>query len=108
MSIQIYEKDHCVASVDETSGTLLSVGRLISSGKNVNVSISDDDATFLYDELDLDMAAFRDIKCDAETANNLLRLLFMIESEEVKKSENGNLSERGAMAVNLINLIYDS
>ena len=104
--MQIYEKDGCMVSIEEETGELLSVARLLDSSVNINIPISGYEAKFLLEELDLDIGKCREIQCDAETANNIIRICFTIESEEAVKFSDGELSERGKIASKLIDLIH--
>jgi len=108
--IHYYEKDGSIVAIDEEAGegVILSVVRLRTSPEDVIVNIDDADATFLQDDLEIDMQGVRTLKCDTETANHLIRMCFEIEAEEVLKADGEELSQRGEKAVYLINLLHGS
>ena len=102
----IQEKNDMLLSIDEDSGTLLSVCRLIPSPDDVDLTISDEQAKFLLNELGIDMGDYRQFRSDVDTANEVIRQCFEIESEEISKSNDDSLSERGELATKLINTIH--
>jgi hypothetical protein len=106
--MQIFEKDLVLVSFDDDSEMVISVARLISSSENVDVAINDDMAAFFQTELGLNLGSCRRFASDANTANEVIRLLFGIESEESLKAGDMNKSDRGGMASLLINLIHGS
>ena len=99
-------KNNTVVAFDEDTGTIASVTQLRSSDKDVSVTLSDADVDFLREEFDLDMGSNRLLKCDAETANNLILMCFQIEAEETLKAHDSEMSERGETATRVINLIH--
>ena len=103
--MQIYEKNNTLVSFDEDNGAIISVCKLISTPADVDVTISDDEATFLRDEFDIDMGDYRQFKSDVDTANEIIRQCFMIESDEVMRSDDA-LSERGELATKIVNTIH--
>ena len=102
----IHEKNNMLVSIDEDSGTLLSVCRLITSPDDVDVIINDEQAKFLTDELGIDMGDYRRFNSDVDTAKEVIRQCFEIESEEILISNGDTLSTRGEIATKLINTIH--
>jgi hypothetical protein len=102
--MMIYEKNGKIVSVDEETGTLLSVAKLVTD--NVSVSLDDDSSLFLKSELDIEIGALSRFESGEDVANEVIRQCFVIESEEVLKSDDGELSERGKMAARLIDFIH--
>ena len=101
-----FKLNKALVSIDEDSGTLLSVCRLIPTPDDVDVMINDEQAKFISDELGIDMGDYRQFSSDVDTANEVIRLCFEIESEEILKSNDDTLSARGELATKLINTIH--
>jgi hypothetical protein len=102
--MMIYEKNGKIVSVDEETGTLLSVAKLVTD--SVSVSLDDDSSLFLKSELDIEIGASSRFESGEDVANEVIRRCFVIESEEVLKCGDGELSERGKTAMRIIDLIH--
>ena len=109
--MQIYEKDNIIVSMDEETGILLSVMKLIPTSfeGNVEITINDEEALFIKDYLGIDLGDCRDFECDVENANEIIRECFSIESAEVSMELDGKyLSEIIRVADGLMDKIYNS
>jgi len=104
--MQVFEKDFTLVAFDEDSEAIVTVAKLISTSDKVDIDIDDDMVGFFQTELDLDFGEHRKFSSDVDTANDVIRMLFSIEAEEALNSGENELSERGRMASNLINLIH--
>ena len=107
MEFQIYEKDDGLASVS-SDGVLLSVAKLRKGFKNISFTLNDKEAEAFCEEFSIEFDERREFHTDVNTANNMIRHLFSIESAEVLASSENDHSERGKMAVRLIDIIHGS
>lgn len=108
--MRIYEKDFAMVAVDEATGILLSVAKLIETSGNVAFAITGEQLEFLRTEFALDAGDIHEFKSNTDTANYFIRGCFAIEAEEVAKLDDKGpaLSRRGEIAVQLIDLLYNS
>ena len=109
--MKIYEKNDVMVSVDEHTGTIVSVAKLIpsSDNKNIVVPVDSNELLFFKEYLDIDLGNSSCFKCNIEIANLIIKECFLIESNEVLKiNDDEPLSEAGTMAIIILDKIYDS
>ncbi|MCL1790482.1 MAG: hypothetical protein FWG40_03845 [Peptococcaceae bacterium] len=105
MGFTIHEhEDSLVALTDDKM--ILSVTSLRTGSEEVSFSLRDEEAVFFESELMYDLKGLRQVRMDIETANEWIRALFHIETEEVYLAAGRELSERGQMAGRLVDIVH--